>query len=179
MHVVQSPMWAKFKTKMGTKSVIVSGSENKNTIIYTKHAIPLTGKFIAYCPKVDPKNIDWKLIESSLIQENCIAINFDVPNVESTKPQDQKVLHAIKTFQEKCVKSPKDTFAKANIILDISRSEEEILSSMHKKHRYNINYAQKQGVTVREGTTEKDFEIFFELLKKTADRQHYFIHPKN
>uniref|UniRef100_A0A7C4XVF0 Peptidoglycan bridge formation glycyltransferase FemA/FemB family protein n=1 Tax=candidate division WWE3 bacterium TaxID=2053526 RepID=A0A7C4XVF0_UNCKA len=177
MHILQSPEWGEFKTKIGTKAVRVkSSTESQKGIQYTKHKIPLTNKYMAYSPKVNPELINFGVLKKSLIEEDCVAINFDVPNLEVDSKQQAQ---SEKLLQGFCVKSPRSTFAKANIILDISRTEEEILIGMHKKHRYNIAYAQKQGVNVREGKNQLDFEIFYKLLLETSNRQRYYIHPKS
>ncbi|MBT6401105.1 peptidoglycan bridge formation glycyltransferase FemA/FemB family protein [candidate division WWE3 bacterium] len=169
MHIVQSPEWGQFKTKMGTVSIRVGDVQ------YTKHKVPFSNNFYAYCPKVDPKVINWEDLKESLQKHDCIAINFDVPNSIKGTDEGEDAETLLKT---KCKKSPKDTFAKSNVILDISKDEEEILKGMHKKHRYNIRYAEKQGVVIEEAKTEQDFNDFYSLLEETAQRQKYYIHSK-
>jgi len=168
-HIVQSQVWGNFKSQYGTTSISVEG------VHYTKHKIPFSHYYYAYCPKVNPYNIDFEKIKASLVENNCIAINFDVPNVLTTDPNIKSI---VSIFEEKCVKAKKNTFAKHNIILDITPSEELLLAAMHHKHRYNIKYAQKNSVVVLEGKSSEDFEIFYNLLSETAERQKYFIHPK-
>lgn len=169
MHIVQSPVWEKFKQFFGTPTIRVGG------VLYTKHAIPFTGKFYAYCPKVDPFQINFENLKSSLKTEKCIAINFDVPNVlidSSQASEAQQIFN-----HAGCEPSPKSTFTQYNFLLDISRSEEEILAGMHPKHRYNIKLAQKKGVEVREALDLDDLDVFYNLILQTAQRQNFFIHP--
>ena len=168
-HIVQSPEWGKFKTAMGTPAVQVG------EIQYTKHKVPFSSFYYGYSPKVDPTKIDWAKLEASLTENNCVAVNFDVPNVIVGSPEAES---AVKLLESKCKKSPRDTFAKSNVIMDISPSEEEILSGMHKKHRYNIKYAERNGVTVYEANDQADFDIFYSLLEETAEREKYYIHSK-
>ena len=73
----------------------------------------------------------------------------------------------------------KNTFTKNNVLLDITPTTIALLQNMHKKHRYNIRYAQRKGVTVRQGTTKKDFELFYKLHRDTAIRQNFLVHPKS
>lgn len=61
----------------------------------------------------------------------------------------------------------------ATLILDLQKSEEEILAGMHPKTRYNIRLAQKKNLVVKEG---KNLEIFLELMKKTGDRDNFRLH---
>jgi len=64
------------------------------------------------------------------------------------------------------------------VIFDITSSPENLLNSFHPKTRYNIRLSEKHGVTIREGKTDADFEIFWDLMTKTASRQKIRTHPK-
>lgn len=61
-------------------------------------------------------------------------------------------------------------------ILDVTLSEEELLSGMRKTTRYLIRKAEKLGVEVVEGKTENDFNVFFQLYQETAKRQAFVPH---
>ena len=70
------------------------------------------------------------------------------------------------------------------LILDITKSEEELLAQMHEKWRYNIRLAQKKGVQVKIiKNTDADFEKYFEEFYKLVDegtsaRKEIKHHPK-
>jgi len=59
------------------------------------------------------------------------------------------------------------------MILDLQKSEEEILSGMHSKTRYNIHLAEKKSLELKE---EKNLPIFYELMKKTGERDGFRLH---
>ncbi len=170
-HLVQSPEWGDFKSEFGTPAIRVGNVQ------YTKHKLPFTNFYYAYCPKVNPFEIQWGELTNSLKLNNCFTINFDVPYVQKDSPQAEE---AVKIFrsQENVKPSPKNTFTKYNIILDISKPEEALLMGMHTKHRYNARKSEKEGVKVRKGQIHKDFEIFYELLEETGKRQKFLNHPK-
>ncbi|NMB91772.1 peptidoglycan bridge formation glycyltransferase FemA/FemB family protein [candidate division WWE3 bacterium] len=169
-HVLQSHLWEKFKNDYGTPAVRVGN------VVYTKHKIPFIPYFYGYCPRVNPFDINFDDIKKSLKENSCVAIHFDVPNV--TK-DDSSARDAEKILKDKCVLSSRVEFAKGNFLLDLTKSEEEILANMHKKHRYNIKVAQKKGVVVRESTDDKDFDIFFNLYEETGKRQKFFSRSRN
>lgn len=169
-HIVQTQEWAEFKTAYGTQTV------RCGEIFYSKHQIPFSPYFVAYCPKVNPFSIDWKKLEESLKSENCVSINFDVPNVIKDSPEAK---NAETVFQDRCIKSPKETFATSTVILDLDKTEEELLKNLHSKHRYNMKLAQKNGVIIEQAKSRADFETFFDLLYATSLRQKYYIHPKH
>jgi lipid II:glycine glycyltransferase (peptidoglycan interpeptide bridge formation enzyme) len=66
------------------------------------------------------------------------------------------------------------------LLLDLSKSEEELLAQMHQKTRYNIHLAEKKGVKVSEGAMvkEEQFPIFYDLLIDTYRRKQKSLHPR-
>lgn len=69
---------------------------------------------------------------------------------------------------------PKDT-----LVLDLVLSEEEILSGMKQKTRYNIRLADKKGVTACfEDFSEEGFEKFWSLVRETSERDGIVSHNK-
>ncbi len=67
------------------------------------------------------------------------------------------------------------------LILDITKSEDEILAQMHEKWRYNIRLAERKGVRVKLTTYEVvNFEEFYRLMSEgTAERKGIKHHPKD
>ena len=73
-------------------------------------------------------------------------------------------------------------------IVNVARSEEEILAAMHPKTRYNIRVAEKHGVLagpwpVARGPwneeSRKRFDETFRLLEETAKRDDFRLHPRS
>ncbi|MFZ5365017.1 MAG: lipid II:glycine glycyltransferase FemX [Patescibacteria group bacterium] len=71
-------------------------------------------------------------------------------------------------------KSKREVQPAHTIMLDISKSEEELLADMNQKTRYNIRLAEKRGVEIIESN---DAKAFFELLKQTTSRQKFGAYP--
>lgn len=68
-------------------------------------------------------------------------------------------------------RSPKKTR-----VLDLSKTEEELLADMKPKTRYNIRLAEKKGVVVKESD---DIDAFYRLLLETSGRDRgYSPHQK-
>ncbi|MFH1565645.1 MAG: peptidoglycan bridge formation glycyltransferase FemA/FemB family protein [bacterium] len=161
-HVVQSEEWGNVKTMLGTQSI-----RTQSGVQFTLHKIPLLNKNFGFCPKVEPSKIDWEEVEKSGKDNNCVCIRFDTPN-------SVKGIYS-KEFKKHCLKSPKTTFAKKTLLLDITKNEEDLLKEMHPKTRYNIKLASRKGVTIKE-TSKEDLKIFLKLQKNTAEKQHFHIH---
>jgi lipid II:glycine glycyltransferase (peptidoglycan interpeptide bridge formation enzyme) len=61
-------------------------------------------------------------------------------------------------------------------VLDIDRSEDDILKEMKPKTRYNLRLAGKRGVTVRRAANLSDLKAFHALLEITGQRDEFGIH---
>lgn len=76
----------------------------------------------------------------------------------------------------KLKKSNKEIQPKRTVILDLAKSEEELLKAMHHKTRYNIRLAEKHGLEVRESG---DVNAFWKLLQQTAKEDRFYSHEKS
>jgi len=68
--------------------------------------------------------------------------------------------------------SPEET-----LLLDLTTSEDELLSAMHAKTRYNIRLAQKKGVLARE-LRHEEREGAWRLFEETAARDKFRLHSR-
>ena len=67
---------------------------------------------------------------------------------------------------------------KQTLVLDLSKSTDELLQGMHEKTRYNIRLAARKGVVHSSQFTVHSFEEFWKLLKETAKRDKFRTHPR-
>ena len=124
-------------------------------------------------------------IEKIAKKENCIFLRFE-PHRKSKVArlpdgQESRKSKVIKTIDLQPAKT---------LMLDLGKSEEELLQDMHQKTRYNIRLAEKKGVEVvevdypprpdghpsREGNL---FEEFWKLMSQTGGRDGFRLHSKN
>lgn len=61
--------------------------------------------------------------------------------------------------------------------IDLDRSEEELLSNMKQKTRYNIRLAERKGVVVREAGID-DLDVLYKMYLETSIRDGFIIRPK-
>jgi lipid II:glycine glycyltransferase (peptidoglycan interpeptide bridge formation enzyme) len=166
-HLVQTKDWSDFKNIYGTIS------QNSQGVFYTLHKIPLINKYFAYCPKVNPLDINFPELINNLKRENVIAINFDSPNVFL---DSENSLKAIKNFEDyRCAPAQTKTYPDATVLLNISEDPSELLKNFHTKHRYNLNLAKKKNLEISFEINEKTIQDFYYLQKLTAKRQGYIV----
>lgn len=66
----------------------------------------------------------------------------------------------------------------STMVLDLDRSEEELLRGMHEKTRYNIRLAERHGVHAAIAQTPADLEAFLDLMDETAARDGFVQHDR-
>jgi lipid II:glycine glycyltransferase (peptidoglycan interpeptide bridge formation enzyme) len=72
--------------------------------------------------------------------------------------------------------APRQVQPKATIVVDLSKTPEQILASFNGQVRYNARLAERKGVSVVEGGTEL-VEPFWRLLTATAERKGFIERP--
>lgn len=157
-HPLQSPAWGEFRKSMGIDVVRLHDWQ------LTFHTIPYTPWTIGYFPKgpLPDKQMIHELTTLG-IEKKAIFIQLE-PNVTQGSVPLKKSHHPL--------------FTKFTFILDLTKSEEELLAAMHPKTRYNIRVAQKHGVVISEDNSEKAFDAYLTLSKETINRQGFYAHNK-
>jgi lipid II:glycine glycyltransferase (peptidoglycan interpeptide bridge formation enzyme) len=162
IHPLQSLKWGQFREKTGIKVV------RENGLQITIHPVPHTKYTIGYLPK--GPDIDQAMLKQLLEigkKENCIFIQLE-PNIERA---NHKKYHLQNLFE-----SSHPLFTKYTFILDLTKSEDELLKNMSQKTRYNIRVAEKRGVKVIEDSSDETFEEYLRLTRETTTRQNFYAH---
>ena len=106
---------------------------------------------------------------SGLVKEDgrIMFIRFEPPFVPPDRLLGRSLLKTIDL-------EPAET-----LVLDLRRTEADLLSAMHYKTRYNIGLAEKKGVAVevKELPSEDDIGQFLRLIKLTGERDRFRLHP--
>jgi len=63
------------------------------------------------------------------------------------------------------------------VLLDLTRTSEEMLAAMSQKTRYNVRLAERKGVTVRKGSLA-DLHLLYRMYAETAARDGFVIRPE-
>lgn len=166
--IFQTPEWEQFKLATGyDKSFRV-----ENILVLERNL--MAGRSMLYSPMVSERQLasiqdtDNRIQQDFLTEitkigkeKNAIFYRLEL-NVPQTVICQLLSVNFKRSFEEM---QPEH-----NWVLDITKTEEEMLSGMKEKGRYNVKVAEKRGVTIEKSAEQKEMDIFYEQYSKTGKR---------
>lgn len=192
----QSDFWCDFKCAHGWTRI----SQDGTNVLCRSFRKSFINFSIAYAPLAPEKTGSESLEDyflrlknltlslRPLLPERTVCVRYDPPLDFATCGERDSFVAEIPLLARKTglriLKSGVDIQPPDSTYLDLSKSEDELLASMKSKWRYNVRYAAKHGVEVRQvlaGSAGFDagLDSFYELYKTTARRDGIGIHPKS
>jgi lipid II:glycine glycyltransferase (peptidoglycan interpeptide bridge formation enzyme) len=175
---LQSDQWLTFQEATGKETFRFSCDDFQvNGII---HKLPLVGEYL-YTPRWPVWSSQQLTINSQQRSEKLQELIEQAKEKKvgwiRIEPQTEGLLEEIKkAISYEIVKAPHDMQPRENFIIDITKTEEELLAAMKPKVRYNIRLAEKRGVRVFASRELKYQDAFFTLIEATAKRQRILPH---
>jgi lipid II:glycine glycyltransferase (peptidoglycan interpeptide bridge formation enzyme) len=157
--ILQSWAWGEFQHSLGQKIYRFSSGDFASLAIETPLSV---GKKFVYCPRGPLGNLEAALEDFRRLanDRNIIFSRF-----EPLQPMDLP-------------RAVKETQPTNNWVLNLEKTEEEILMGMKPKTRYNINLAKRKGVVIREGD-QTDLIKIWQMFLETAERNQIRLHAQN
>ncbi len=149
-------------------------------ILMIETLAPLINRPYLYAPRGpvcdDPSSAHMKLLlqgaEALAKKTGCFMLK-----IEPQVPDNSEIwLRALKDLKFKL--NPFASHPRRSWMLDITVAEAELLSNMKTTWRYNVNRGLRN-LNIRIGSAPEDKAIFYAIYKETAERDHFFIHPKS
>lgn len=185
---LQSVYWKKFQESVGRKNHTVIADGDDDLIAYANiitHKLPVVGEYF-YVPRGPVAcNTKYVTCNSKIKKFLDDLINLAKENnagwirIEPNSEEELKLIQKDLSGKHKIKKSSVDMQPKEILVLDISKSEEELLAGMKQKTRYNIKLAEKKEVQIYNLREEKYIEEFLRLVEITAKRDRITSHPKS
>jgi lipid II:glycine glycyltransferase (peptidoglycan interpeptide bridge formation enzyme) len=175
-HPVQSYAWGEFRKANGStvERFVIDGKG----FTVTFHRVPLTGKTIGILTQCHlPNALVIEQLKKLGAKHKTIFIKTE-PYVFYEVTQPESLEKTRTSLQKLGLTKGKDLYPAFSFVIDLTQSEEALLSAMKSKTRYNINLAGKKGLTVRVSTDDSDFGAYLELLAETTKRQAFYAHTK-
>lgn len=174
-HLLQTTGWATVKAATGwtaRRFVIADGDTRVGVAQVLIKRLPL-GVTVAYAPRgplVDAAAVPGATLAlgQMLGGTRCASLLCD-PEVPET-PELQAALRAAGVRPAGVFVQPRRT-----LLLDLSRTPEELLAAMRKKTRQYIHKAERDGVVTEE---TRDLDRYLQVLRRVADRDHFAMHDR-
>lgn len=198
-HVLQCWAWGDFKTKYHWRPARYAWNDDAGQTLALAQVLQrrlivrglraLTS--VMYCPRgpvFDWSRMDlWSLVLSRLrslaLASGAVFLKIDpeVPVDEvagsEAMPEPATANAVAETLAKAGWRRSKEEIQFRNtLVLDLRRSEVELLEAMKQKTRYNIRLAERHGVSVRLGGTG-DFDLLYRMYAVTSQRDGFVIRP--
>ena len=175
---LQSFEWGNFQQKTGNKVLRLRVVDDGEVLIqaqFLKESFSFKNYFyIPYGPiikndisdskKKEALGLLFNKIKELAIKENCVFLRIE-PVVDLGDMAGYKISVPLRRIQ------PQKT-----LVIDLTKSEEELLKDFSSTTRHNIGRARKSGVTIKE--LQSYSPDFYNLLGKTKDRQEFGVYPE-
>jgi len=184
-HALQTSAWAALKSRFGWSIGRVAALDGEQvvagaSVLFRKLSLGL-GTF-AYVPK--GPLVDWDNaphvstlfdgLDALCRARHAFALKLE-PDLEANDEQPTAPSTLDLRLSTFIMRHAPFIQPRRTILLDLTKTEDEILAAMHQKTRYNIRLATRKGVVVREGT-EDDLPAFYALTQVTGARDDFGVH---
>lgn len=160
-HFLQSRAWAEVRKLQGWDFVEVGG----NQYLLTK-LLPL-GMKMGYMPQVKLADVSATEVLQTARAQNLIYVHLDPHDLQNDLDVSEwsRGINLVKSDE---------VYYRHTAVLDLSKSEDELMTAMKPKTRYNVNLARKKGVSISISDSDEDLKVFLKLFFETVKRQNYF-----
>ena len=175
---LQSKEWMEFQKSLGRE--VLEYEKDGITAKIIKHNLPF-GKNYLYIPH--GPEIDFNQMTGGFKNPVANFVRWLGEEAKIRKSIFVKVEPLVDSVAQalasppaggKFKKSKKEIQPSKTVVIELTKSDEELMSSMHHKTRYNIGVADNHGVVVGESSY---VDLFLKLLKKTTKRDKFNPHP--
>lgn len=170
-NFLQSPNYGKMNEILDEKVITEDYNNNGHALMIVRDAkrgryleIPC-GPLIDWKNKKSAKEIFEKIAETAK-KEKCVFVRI--------RPQlikDTKTMQLLKDLGLKI--APMHLAAEHTVIIDLRKTEDELLADMRRQTRYEVRRALKQGIIVERDNSEEIFKEFRKIQASTAKRQGF------
>jgi peptidoglycan pentaglycine glycine transferase (the first glycine) len=167
-HILQTEEWGRLKSAFGWTSHYLISGDTGALILFKK--LPL-GFSVGYIPK-GPLGPDWVRfwpeVDRLCKQQRAIFLKVE-PDIH----QDDLTVEGFEKGD--FIPESRTIQPRRSIIINLSGTEEDWLSRMKQKTRYNIRLAQKKDVVVEKSA---DIAEFHSLMQVTGSRDGFGVHSR-
>lgn len=178
-HYLQHGQWAAVRARhdWAAQSIDLQTPSGEQAVtIYTRKVQPIgTLGYIPYClPVLSPADAKVNLDRIKETCRDCFAVIIEPQQLKNTVNESELHRLGLKRTWMGGIQNL------STLIVDLTKSEDEIMAAFTKEKRYNVRKAEKRGVVVRElPADEKAFDIIWKFKELTIERSGHYYRPKD
>ena len=167
-NFLQSPEYGKMNELLKDKAIQSDFDGKGHALMIVRNAKRGRYHEIPCGPLTDKKAV--KAVFDEIIKtgksEHCVFVRV--------RPQLRATENNLKLLADLGLKkSPMHLAAEHTVVLDLTKSEDELLADMRRQTRYEVRRSLKQGITVTKDDSEEIFKEFHRVQSETAKRQGF------
>lgn len=182
-HIFQSFAWGEFKRHLGWKPVRVAIERDGEVVgvgqFLSYNTLPIPG-CLMFCPK--GPWLSWNdegAVRTFFEGVSALAAAKGAHTLKIEPEVREEWTDAKSLLRELGFKKFRwDLNFKTTMVVDLRPSEEELLTNMNSRARYNVRLAGRKGVEVVEDSSSKGLEHFWHMFEVTADRNGFWYRPR-
>ncbi|MBB1564729.1 peptidoglycan bridge formation glycyltransferase FemA/FemB family protein [Candidatus Gracilibacteria bacterium] len=169
MSIWQTKPWQEMLKKSGQVEKTIEIKTEKKIFFIEKRKVSL-GEFGLFALGVDFSLLSKDFFDE--VKKICKKEKALFSQIESLDYEEKNIFLNEKGFEKGYYKK---FITPYTAIINLTKSEEEILAEMKQKGRYNIRLAEKKGVEIYEAEkTDENIKIFYDLMNETTSRDGFF-----
>jgi len=172
-HLLQTPSWGGLKSAFGWEVVRVASDQVGVQILFKPLWMGLTWAYIPKGPIGDDWETLWPLVDKVCRQRRSVFLKLE-PDIWEDEVAKGSIPGKLGSGAfRKLYPSPHGIQPRRTTVVDLAGEDEDVLSRMKQKTRYNIRLAFRKGISV---TNSDDVVRFFDLMQVTGQRDQFGIH---
>jgi len=179
-HVLETWEYGEVRMAMGTsisRIAVTEDDEIKAAVQMSLHDVPHLPFQVGYVPRgpvcdENPKQylpLLFTHIKELAKKQRLAFIKFE-PSISLDHSHAEDWQNILDHY---AVKSNNPRFMNATSIIDLAKTEEQLLQQCRKNTRYAIRKSQKEGISFLEDNSRNGVDAFYGLLSQTAARQNF------
>lgn len=189
-HILQTRAWGELKTAFGWSAAYASAPSPKETladlgtqVLFRRLPFGWNVAYIAKGPVGQSQKAadttSWGDLLSEVdrlcLNRRSVFLKLEPDIWQSQQLGDQGEGHAHHFHWRGIQESQQSIQPRRTLVVDLTGDEEQVLSRMRQKTRYNIRLAIKKGLVAYPST---DLETFYRLMTETGQRDAFGVHSR-
>jgi lipid II:glycine glycyltransferase (peptidoglycan interpeptide bridge formation enzyme) len=179
---IDSWTWGDFENLLGSKfhRVAVYRDDDMVAALPIKKVTALRGRYLhlRHAPVMDWEDVELakqvvKYLRRRALRGGWHFVRMSPPLFKS--PLNQDILEDLGLIES----SSHDVDAENTLVVDLTKTEEELMSYMRKNTRYYIRRAKRDGISVITTSGMENFDTFWEIFIDSVDRNDWAAYSKD